>query len=60
MTIVVDMAILVFHYNKETYPQYRLKNKIMINFLENKLRKVDKIMKIARFSILEQKCLKIE
>ena len=59
MTIVVDIAILVFHANKETYRQYRLKT-IMISFLRNKLTKDGKMMKIADVLFLEQKCLKIE
>ena len=59
VTIVVDMAILVFHSNKETYRQYRLET-IMINFFINKIRDVDKMMKIAKISIFGTKVSKIE
>ena len=59
VTIVVYMVTLVFHSNEETYRQYRLKT-IMINFLRNKIRNVDKMMEIARCSIFRTKYLKIE
>ena len=57
MTIVVHMTILVFHSNKETYRQYRLKT-IMIIFLRNKIRNVDKMMKIVSCSIFRTKVSK--
>ena len=49
----------VFHSNKESYWQYRLKNNYD-QFLRNKIRNVVKMMKIAKVLFLEQKYLKIE
>ena len=58
MTIVVYMVIVVFHSNKD-YDQFFEKNNYD-QFFEKKERNVDKMMEIARCSILEQKYLKIE
>ena len=51
------IAILVFHSNKETYRQYRLKNNYDQFFVKD-LRNVDKMMKIAGCSIFRTKVSK--
>ena len=57
VTIVVYMAIVMFHSNKETYRQYRLKT-MTIDFLRNKIKNVDKMIKTARSSIFRTKLSK--
>ena len=59
VTIVVYMAILVFHSYKETYRQYRLQNNYD-KYLWNKLRMSTKSRKLRDNLFLEQKYLKIE